>query len=173
MRRYVLLFFVCISVIAACSPRYYHGERAAMAFNQEQQLTNTSMQEWLEQYIHKELQEWKEVHKWTDQILVKEVLSEPDSTGAQYVKERVSKTTHQQAIMSAGRNTETTAVHKEQLDSTGTDNHSSSNYAEENASTNFKKQRPIPLCVLIAALAGAFLAAFIMIRKTAFNNRSK
>lgn len=162
MRRCIILFFVCLSAIAACSPRHYHGEQTAVALTQQQSLESSSMQKWMEQYMHQVLQEWKSMQSWTDQVSVKEVLSDPDSTGAQHVKERVTTTTTHHSEASAGSSKETLAELQQQTDSTQVQGSSSVAYTEEKKVVDGKVEGPLPWYVYAAALLGAVIVGFVL-----------
>lgn len=165
MRRYISLFFVCLSAIAACSPRHYHGEQTAVALTQEQSSENSYLQKWMEQYVHQALQEWKSMQEWTDQVSVREVLSDPDSTGAQHVKERVTTTTthHSEALAGSSRETQTQV--KQQTDSTEVKEAGSVIYTEQKKVVNGEVKGFMPWYVYAAALCGAILVGIVLYAK--------
>ena len=165
MRRYVLLFFVCIAAIAACSPRYYHGEQAAVAFKQEHNTETASVQKWMEEYMHKALQEWKNMQEWTDQVSVKEVMSEPDSAGVQHVKERITTTTHHHLESSAGSQEDTSTILKEKTDSVGTEENHNAAYTEQKKTVAGKVDGIMPWYVYLAAIIAALVIGFVLARK--------
>ena len=165
MRRYISLFFVCLSAIAACSPRYYHGEQSAVALTQEQSSENSYLQKWTEQYVQQALQEWKSMQEWTDQVSVREVLSDPDSTGAQHVKERVTTTTTHHSEASAGSSRETQTQVKQQTDSTEVKEACSVIYKEEEKVVKGKVDGFLPWYVYLAAIIAAVVIGFVLARK--------
>jgi hypothetical protein len=165
MRRYFITFFVCLLALAACSPRVFHGEQVARALIQEQDSEKMSMQKWMEQYMHQVLQEWKNMQEWTDQISVKEVLSDPDSTGAQHVKERVTTTTTHHSEASSGSSKETKTEIQQQTDSTQLKESSSAIFKEEEQVVDGKVDGFFPWYVYAAALLAAVVVGFVLYAK--------
>ena len=119
------------------------------------------MQKWMEQYMHQVLQEWKNVQEWTDQVSVKEVLSDPDSTGAQHVKERVTTTTTHHSEASANSSKETQVEVQQQTDSTQVQESSSVIFKEEEKTFNEDVKGWVPWYVIVTALLGAAVVGFI------------
>ena len=164
MRRYLILFF-CVYAIAACSPRYYHGEQAAVALNHEQSFENASLQKWMEQYVHDALQQWQNIQSWTEQVSVKEVMSDPDSTGAQHVTERMTTTTQHHVQSASGSQAETETALKERSDSSMSATHENMAFREEEMVVSGKVSGPIPWYVVVVSLVGAVVVGLYLAMK--------
>ena len=164
MRRYLILFF-CVYAIAACSPRYYHGEQAAVALNHAQSSETTSAQKRMEQYVRDALQQWQNMNSWTDQVSVKEVMSAPDSSGAQHVTERITTTTRHHLESASGTNSETETALKERSDSSMSAAHENTAFREEEMVVSGKVSGPIPWYVVVVSLVGAVVVGLFLAMK--------
>ena len=130
MRRFYL-FFVCLCLWAACSPRYYHGEQVSRAFSQEQSFDSASFRQLIDRVVHDELQKQLDICEWTAGTTVNEKLSQPDSTGAQHVTERTTTTFSKRSETSASTSHTKDEKHQEQVDSTRTKSSDSLEKKEE------------------------------------------
>ena len=154
--------FLCVFVLAACSPRYFSGEQVARTLDLQQQVDSASFKSMVDRVVHDELQKQLEVREILDQTSVKETLSAPDSTGAQYVMERTTTTTSRKSKTSAGvSQTKDEQVH-EKKDSTARKASEILYIGEEENKFSKEVKGWCPWYIYVAALVAAVLIGFIL-----------
>ena len=92
MCRFVKSFFVCLLVLAACSPRYFNGGQVARTSSHKSASDSTGVHRTIDYSSTSGLQQNIDWKSSMDVTTVKEVLSAPDSSGRQYVIERTTTT---------------------------------------------------------------------------------
>lgn len=92
MCRFVKSFFVCFLVLAACSPRYFNGGQVARTSSHESASDSTNVHRTIDYSSISGLQQNIDWRSSMDVTTVKEILSTPDSSGNQYVIERITTT---------------------------------------------------------------------------------
>lgn len=92
MCRFVKSFFVCLLVLAACSPRYFNGGQVARTSSHKSASDSTAVHRTIDYSSTSGLQQNIDWKSSMDVTTVKEVLSAPDSSGRQYVIERTTTT---------------------------------------------------------------------------------
>ena len=131
MRRYFQSFFVCAFVLAACSPRYYHGEQVARTLSQAETYDSTYLRRYIDRLVQEELQKRLDIQEWSQLVSVTELLSDPDSAGVQHVTERTTTTASHHSQTSAGSSWAKSEGTVAQLDSGKTQSSSSAILHEE------------------------------------------
>lgn len=154
--------FMCVSVLAACSPRQYQREQAARTFNQETAFDSTSVRAILDRLVQEEVQKQLEIQENIEVTSVKEVLSSPDSTGLQYVQERTTTTTTSHKTTSAASHEKKEEKTQAVVDSARVNLSESTIEKEEETVINKKTKGFFPWYMYLVALAGAVLIGFVL-----------
>lgn len=161
MRR-LYSFFVCLLVLAACSPRFYQREQVARTFSQDETMDSASFRRLIDRVVHDELQKQLDIREWMQAVTVNEKLSKPDSTGAQHVTERTTTT------FSGGKETSSVVAHtkdeknQERVDSTSVHAATSVMEKEEETIVAGKVEGWMPWYVYAAALVAAVIVGFVV-----------
>ena len=157
-------FFVCAIVLAACSPRNFSGEQVARTYGYQGSLDSASLKSMVDHMVHEELQQQLEIRELLEQTSVKETLSAPDSTGAQYVLERTTTTTSKKSKTSAGTSqTKDEEVH-EKKDSTAKQASEILYINEEEKKFTGEVKGWCPWYIYVAALVAAVVLGFMLYR---------
>ena len=159
MRKGIFSFF-CVLALAACSPKIYSGVQEASASTHAQLYDSTAVSSWvrasLQEYIDKHFERVENVQTET----VREVLSAPDSTGAQHVVERSTTHTVSGARTQAGSSTQKTQQLEERRDSVAVADSvktESAEIREQFEETPVKRAPWLPWYVYAAGLVAALL----------------
>ena len=152
MRRYFQSFFVCAFVLAACSPRYYHGEQVARTLSQAETYDSTYLRRYIDRLVQEELQKRLDIQEWSQLVSVTELLSDPDSAGVQHVTERTTTTASHHSQTSAGSSWAKSEGTVAQLDSGKTQSSSSAILHEEKEEKTGEVKGWMPWYMYIAGL---------------------
>ena len=115
MRR-CIVFLCYFLALTACSPKNFSGERAVRTYSLSETADSTAVLRWLDKAVRESVEQHVQTVFDFDAVTVRETLSAPDSTGAQYVTS--TSTTH-----SRGRSVSTSGTEsaREERISEGTD----------------------------------------------------
>lgn len=115
MRR-CIVFLCYFLALTACSPRSFTGERAVRTYSLSETADSAAVLRWLDRAVRESVEQHVQTVFDFDAVTVRETLSAPDSTGAQYVTS--TSTTH-----SRGRSVSTSGTEsaREERISEGTD----------------------------------------------------
>jgi cobalamin biosynthesis Mg chelatase CobN len=147
-----LCYFLALT---ACSPKNFSGERAVRTYTLSDTADSASVRRWLDRAVRESVEQHVQTVFDFDAVTVRETLSAPDSTGAQYVTS--TSTTH-----SRGRSVSTSGTEsaREERISEGADSTAVSSTHGE-ALTESKEKisgavRPwLPWYVYLLGLVGA------------------
>lgn len=156
MRR-LFSFFVCICVLAACSPLRYSGEQTARTVSVESGHDSASIHRLVDQLVHDELQQRLDIREWMEQTTVEETFSDPDSSGAQHVTKRSTTTFSKRSKTSAENTRAKDEKYQEQVDSVRKKATVSYIEKEEEKRVGAKVDRMIPWYVWVLLLVGAMI----------------
>lgn len=128
----------------------------------QERVDSASFRSMVDHMVHEELQKQLEIRELLDQTSVKETLSAPDSTGAQYVMERTTTTTSKKSKTSAGASqTKDENVH-EKKDSTARKASEILYINEEEKKFSEKVKGWMPWYIYVAGLVAAVVIGFIL-----------
>ena len=161
MRRYVYSIFVCLLVLAACSPRFSR-EQTSRTTQLETKTDSSALTKHVETSVNEQSQQQLEKHEWTEQVTVWEQLSQPDTNGVQYVTLRSTTTTSKHSEASAGASFNRSEQQLQQLDSTSIEKGESALMKEEEENVTGDVKGPMPWYVYAAALIAALVVGFFM-----------
>lgn len=115
MRR-CIVFLCYFLALTACSPKNFSGERAVRTYSLSETADSAAVLRWLDKAVRESVEQHVQTVFDFDAVTVRETLSAPDSTGAQYVTS--TSTTH-----SRGRSVSTSGTEsaREERISEGTD----------------------------------------------------
>ena len=115
MRR-CIVFLCYFLALTACSPKNFSGERAVRTYSLSETADSASVRRWLDKAVRESMEQHAQTVFDFDAVTVRETLSAPDSTGAQYVTS--TSTTH-----ARGRSVSTSGTEsaREETVSGGTD----------------------------------------------------
>ena len=115
MRR-CIVFLCYFLALTACSPKNFSGERAVRTYTLSDTADSASVRRWLDREVRESMEQHAQTVFDFDAVTVRETLSAPDSTGAQYVTS--TSTTH-----ARGRSVSTSGTEsaREETVSGGTD----------------------------------------------------
>ena len=153
------LFFVCLCVLAACSPRF--GEQVAKTFSQESMVDSAYVSRMVDRLVREELQRRLDVNMWTQGEIVKETLSEPDSTGAQHVTERTTATHSGRIQASASSSHTKDEKDHAQVDSSHVRASDAMEIKEEETKVTGKVDGFMPWYVYVLSLVIGFLVGMV------------
>ena len=162
MRRNFISFFVCFFALAACSPRMYHGEQVARASTDVEKTDSSHLQQIVDRMVQEEVQKQLNLQEWIEQTQVREVLSDPDSSGRQHVTERTTTTTTKHSQASANTTQVKNEQVKEQKDSTAINLEKDSSFIEKREEFDAKGKAGPPWYLYVVALIGVAIVAFIV-----------
>lgn len=158
-------FFVCISVLAACSPRNFSGEQVARTYDHQQQLDTSSVHHLVDRMVQEELQKYLDIRELTEVTRVNEVFSDPDSTGQQHLKERTTTTMSKRSKTSAGATQKKEEQIHEQADSTTHHASEVTAITEEEKKVSGKVDGWFPWYVYAAAIVAAVVIGYILYKR--------
>ena len=163
MRRYVYSIFVCLLVLAACSPRLCR-EQTSRTHLQEHSSDSLAVTKHTESTTSEDSQSRLEKHEIFDRITTWEQLSKPDSTGAQYVTVRGTSTTHSASSVRHKSSASKQEKQLEQEDSTNVSSSSSELEKEEEKSVApaDNKKSSWPWYVYVASMLVAFIIGLVL-----------
>lgn len=162
MRRYFQSFFVCAFVLAACSPRYYHGEQVARMLSQAETYDSTYLRRYIDRLVQEELQKRLDIQEWSQLVSVTELLSDPDSAGVQHVTERTTTTASHHSQTSAESSWAKSEGTVAQLDSGKTQSSSSAILHEEKEEKTGEVKGWMPWYMYIAGLICAVVVGIVI-----------
>ena len=162
MRRYFQSFFVCAFVLAACSPRYYHGEQVARTLSQAETYDSTYLRRYIDRLVQEELQKRLDIQEWSQLVSVTELLSDPDSAGVQHVTERTTTTASHHSQTSAGSSWAKSEGTVAQLDSGKTQSSSSAILHEEKEEKTGEVKGWMPWYMYIVGLICAVVVGIVI-----------
>ena len=115
MRR-CIVFLCYFLALTACSPKNFSGERAVRTYSLSETADSAAVLRWLDKAVRESVEQRVQTVFDFDAVTVRETLSAPDSTGAQYITS--TSTTH-----SRGRSVSTSGTEsaREERISEGTD----------------------------------------------------
>jgi cobalamin biosynthesis Mg chelatase CobN len=147
-----LCYFLALT---ACSPKNFSGERAVRTYSLSETADSAAVLRWLDKAVRESVEQHVQTVFDFDAVTVRETLSAPDSTGAQYVTS--TSTTH-----SRGRSVSTSGTEsaREERISEGTDSTAVSSTHGEAITERREKisgevRGWIPWYVYVIALIGA------------------
>lgn len=163
MRRYVYSIFVCLLVLAACSPRWCR-EQTTRTHQQEQSSDSLAVTKHAESTLNEQSQSKLEKHESFNQVTTWEQLSKPDSTGAQWVTARGTTTTSGSSDVQRESSANRHEKQLEQEDSTNVSSSSSELEKEEEKSVEpaDNKKSTWPWYVYVASIVGAFIIGLVL-----------
>ena len=161
MRRYVYSIFVCLLVLAACSPRFSR-EQTSRTTQLETKTDSSALTKHIETSVNEQSQQQLETHEWTEQVTVWEQLSQPDTNGVQYVTLRSTTTTSKHSETSAGASFNRAEQQLQQLDSTSIEKGESALLKEEEEKVIGGVKGFMPWYVYVAALIAALVVGFFI-----------
>ena len=164
MRR-LFSFFVCICVLAACSPLRYSGEQTARTVSVESGHDSASIHRLVDQLVHDELQQRLDIREWMEQTTVEETFSDPDSAGAQHVIKRSTTTFSKRSKTSAENTQAKDEKYQEQVDSVRKKATVSYIEKEEENKVLAEAKRFVPWYVWPVLLVGAMILGLWMARR--------
>ena len=109
MRR-CIVFLCCFLALTACSPRSFSGERAVRTYSLSDTADSAAVRRWLDKAVQESMEQHVRTVFDFDAVTVRETLSAPDSTGAQYVTS--TSTTHARGRSVSEAGTETSREEK-------------------------------------------------------------
>ena len=149
-------------VLAACSTLHYSGEQTARTVSQDVKLDSTAYRQMIQQAVHEEFERQTSFQEWMEKTTVKEILSEPDSTGMQHVTERMTTTTARHSEVSAVTSKTKNERTQEEVDSTGVRTSDSLEIKEEETELAADAKKGMPWYVYAAALLCALIVGFVL-----------
>ena len=158
------MFLVCICVLAACSPLFYSGGQTARTYSLSTSQDSASIRNLVDAVLHSELQQWIDIREWTEQTIVEETFSSPDSAGSQHVVKRSTTTLSKRSETSTESAQARDEKYQEQIDSVHTK--SSVSYIEKHEEKKVlaKADGPIPWYVWVVLLVGAMITGLWLSR---------
>lgn len=162
MRRCIFSFF-CVFALASCSPKVYSGAQDVRAFESGRQTDSVSISRLvdsrLELYFEHHLKRAAELQQET----VTERLSEPDSSGRQWVAERSTTRSVARSQTTAGGVSSQSARLVRQEDSTAVrDTASVAELETHEEASAAPARRRLPWYVCVGALLVALIVGFIL-----------
>ena len=152
--------FLCVFVLAACSPRNFSGEQVARTYGYQGTADSASFKSMVDRLVHEELEKHLEIRDLMEQTSVKETLSAPDSTGAQYVMERTTTTTSKKSKTTAGSSQKKEEEVHEKKDSTAKQASEILYINEEQKKISGEVKGWCPWYIYVAALVAAVVIGF-------------
>ena len=170
MCRYFLKsFFVCLLVLAACSPRNFSGEQVARTYSSETESDSTDVHKRLDSYSNEDIRQSLEWSSSLEQVTVTEKFSAPDSAGNQFLTERTTTTSRHRSESSAQTSHTKDQKIQEQTDSTSTNRTESEMIKEEEKTVSANTKGWMPwyvylIALLVLTVFGALLGSGLLKR---------
>lgn len=101
MRR-CIVFLCCFLALTACSPRSFTGERAVRTYTLSDTADSASVRRWLDRAVRESMEQHVQTVFDFDAVTVRETLSAPDSTGAQYVTSTSTTRSRGRSVSTSG-----------------------------------------------------------------------
>lgn len=156
MRRSIV--FLCYFLaLTACSPRSFSGERAVRTYSLSDTADSAAVRRWLDKAVQESMEQHVRTVFDFDAVTVRETLSAPDSTGAQYVTS--TSTTHARGRSVSEAGTETSREEKISggMDSTAVASTHGEALTERRDQIGGEVRGWLPWYVYVIALVGALI----------------
>ena len=159
MRR-CIVFLCCFLALTACSPRSFSGERAVRTYTLSDTADSASVRRWLDRAVRESMEQHAQTVFDFDAVTVRETLSAPDSTGAQYVTS--TSTTHARGRSVSTSGTESAREEKISggVDSTAVASTHGEALTERRDQIGGEVRGWLPWYVYVIALLGALIIGF-------------
>ena len=151
-RSFLKSFFVCLLVLAACSPRSFSGGQVARTYSSETESDSTDVHKRLDSYTNEDIRQSLDWNSSLEQVTVTEKFSAPDSAGHQFLTERTTTTTTGRTESSAQASHTKDQKIQEQTDSTSTNRTESAMIKEEEKTVSADTKGWMPWYVYVIAL---------------------
>lgn len=145
-------FFVCLLVLAACSPKLYKGEHAAKTSIQGNTVDSANVTSKQESVVSGTVESTIDSSSWSNQVVVTEKYSAPDSTGRQYLMERTTNSSSRRAESSAKVSQAKEEKQLEQIDSATFHSEAVAELKQEETTIKHEIKRGLPWYVVPVAL---------------------
>ena len=151
-RSFLKSFFVCLLVLAACSPRSFSGGQVARTYSSQTESDSTDVHKRLDSYSNEDIRQSLDWSSSLEQVTVTEKFSAPDSAGHQFLTERTTTTTKGRTESSAQTSHTKDQKYQEQTDSTHTNSTESVAIKEEEKTISGDIKGWMPWYVYVIAL---------------------
>ena len=150
---------------AACSPKHYSGERTAVSTQRSVLADSTSVSRWLRESLSRVM--WEQIESTADSEseTIREVFSEPDSSGVQYVVQREVIRQSGRSETRTGRKAESEQKLEEVSDSVRTVDQEGQAEQIRTESVEMKTRRAVPWWVFLLGIAAISGAVFYSLRR--------
>ena len=145
-------FFVCLLVLAACSPRSFSGGQVARTYSSQTESDSTDVHKRLDSYSNEDIRQSLDWSSSLEQVTVTEKFSAPDSAGNQFLTERTTTTSRRRSESSAQTSHTKDQKYQEQTDSTHTNSTESVAIKEEEKTISGDIKGWMPWYVYVIAL---------------------
>ena len=145
-------FFVCLLVLAACSPRSFSGGQVARTYSSQTESDSTDVHKRLDSYSNEDIRQILDWSSSLEQVTVTEKFSAPDSAGNQFLTERTTTTSRRRQESSAQTSHTKDQKYQEQTDSTHTNSTESVAIKEEEKTISGDIKGWMPWYVYVIAL---------------------
>lgn len=145
-------FFVCLLVLAACSPRSFSGGQVARTYSSQTESDSTDVHKRLDSYSNEDIRQSLDWSSSLEQVTVTEKFSAPDSAGNQFLTERTTTTSRRRQESSAQTTHTKDQKYQEQTDSTHTNSTESVAIKEEEKTISGDIKGWMPWYVYVIAL---------------------
>lgn len=163
MRKCIFSFF-CVFALASCSPKIASGVQEVRALDETRQLDSTALRRWISDELKEYVDSRFEREESSQTETVREVLSDPDTAGRQYVVERSTTRSVSGASTRAGSSAGRVRQMEERTDSVAVADSSHAESAEiyEEVDTGVGGKPFMPWYVYIGAMVLAVIVGFIL-----------
>ena len=151
-RSFLKSFFVCLLVLAACSPRSFSGGQVARTYSSQTESDSTDVHKRLDSYSNEDIRQILDWSSSLEQVTVTEKFSAPDSAGNQFLTERTTTTSRRRQESSAQTTHTKDQKYQEQTDSTHTNSTESVAIKEEEKTISGDIKGWMPWYVYVIAL---------------------
>ena len=151
-RSFLKSFFVCLLVLAACSPRSFSGGQVARTYSSQTESDSTDVHKRLDSYSNEDIRQSLDWSSSLEQVTVTEKYSAPDSAGNQFLTERMTTTSRRRQESSAQTSHTKDQKYQEQTDSTHTNSTESVAIKEEEKTISGDIKGWMPWYVYVIAL---------------------
>lgn len=151
-RSFLKSFFVCLLVLAACSPRNFSVEQVARTYSCETGSDSTDVHKKLDSHTNEDIRQSLDWNSSLEQVTVTEKFSAPDSAGNQFLTERTTTTSRRRSESSAQTSHTKDQKYQEQTDSTHTNSTESVAIKEEEKTISGDIKGWMPWYVYVIAL---------------------
>ena len=151
-RSFLKSFFVCLLVLAACSPRSFSGGQVARTYSSQTESDSTDVHKRLDSYSNEDIRQILDWSSSLEQVTVTEKFSAPDSAGNQFLTERTTTTSRRRQESSAQTSHTKDQKYQEQTDSTHTNSTESVAIKEEEKTISGDIKGWMPWYVYVIAL---------------------